>query len=168
MNPWVMIAIGLAWAFSLAGVGFWQNDAGHTEERAAWVERENTELRTANSKITELNDKARAEEVAHANRMSGISTQYQKDLKNAQAQREKDIAAARLGSISLRFTPRSENPGRSPGGETSASASGCDGGATSELPREIVADLFALADDADQVAQQLNACQQIIKSDRNN
>ena len=166
MNPYFLLAAAVAWALSLAAVGTWQNDAGHTAERSDWQARENVELRTANVKIAELNNKVRADETAHATRLNTVSTEYQKDLKNAKAQREKDIAAARLGTLSLRFTPAHVDPGGSGGGETASGASGCDGGTTGELPRPLTADLFQLVGDADEVVHQLQACQGVVRSDR--
>jgi hypothetical protein len=166
MNPYVVVAVGVAWAGSLVGVGYWQNTAGHTAERVEWQARDNEQLRLANERIVTLQDAARATERLHATRLATVSTTYQKELQNAKAQRERDVAAARAGAIRLQYTPDSERPGGSEAGAVTTGTGRCDGSARGELPRETTADLLALVDDADEVVRQLTACQAVVRSDR--
>lgn len=165
MNPYVIIGLLIAWVASLGAVGWWQNDAGHTAERVVWQKRDNEALTKANAAIKRLEEEARASELRHAEDLNVISTGYQKELVNAKAQKDRDVAAARAGTLGLRF--RAEG-GTCPGGtgQATASSGGRDGPATAELPSEIAAGLFALADDADEVVLQLTACQAVIRSDR--
>lgn len=165
-SPTVLLVAGVAWLASLVAVGYWQNDAGHVAERVGWQEKDNKELRLANAKITELNNRERTKERESAERLAAVSDNYQRELKNAKDQRERDVSAARAGTLKLQFNPASVSPGGSEAGSTAASAGRCDGAATSELPREITANLFALADDADEVVKQLSACQAVVRSDR--
>lgn len=166
MNPYVIIGLLIAWALSLAGVGAWQNDAGHTAERAAWQERENTELLTANAEIERLSTKARDDEADHAKRLSKISTDYEKRLEDAKTQRDRDVADAHAGALRLRFNTAGKGAGSNTTGETGSGAGRCDGAASGELPREVVADLFALVGDANAVALQLAGAQKVIEEDR--
>lgn len=167
LNPWVLLVVGIAWVASMVGVGAWQNGVGHVEERVEWQAKDNEELRLANAEITRLNDKARADERAHATRLDAVSTQYQKEMKNAKAQRDRDVADARTGALRLQFNTGRVNPGGSEAGDPAATPGRCDGGTTAELPREVVADLFSLVNDADEVTKQLTACQAVVRSDRN-
>lgn len=166
MNPYIILGVGAVWLGSLVGVGYWQNKAGHTDERTTWLSRENKELTEANQKIADLNTAIRETERQHTVRLSDISTAYQKELKNAKAQRDRDVATARAGTLRLQFTPDSQGAGGSETGSTAATASGCNGAERTELPRETVADLLELVNDADDVVRQLTACQAVILSDR--
>jgi prophage endopeptidase len=166
LNPYVIIGLIVAWLGSLGAVGWWQNSAGHTAERFSWQKRDNDSLTTANAKILKLEQAARDAERRHAEDLEVISAGYQKELVNAKAQRDRDVSAARSGALSLRF--HAEGSGACAGGtgQTAAGAAGRDGPATAELPREVAAGLFAIADDADEVVRQLSACQAVIRADR--
>lgn len=166
MNPYLIIGL-LGWLASLAGVGWWQNDAGHVAERTAWQTRENTELRTANDKIRSMQDSARRNEQMHAAALADVSTNFQKELSNANKQRAADIAAVRAGTLRLRVQyPASIYAIGDRPAETGPGAGGCDGPKGAELPESIVADLLGLAADADDVTRQLTACQRVIIEDR--
>jgi hypothetical protein len=166
MNPWAILGLGAAWAVTLGVAGAWQNHAGHVAERVDWQRRDNAELRTANVRIQELEGQRRAEEERHALELDSIAMKHEKEISDAATQKTSDVAAARAGALSLRIPTTCESPARDAGGEAAAGAGVGDGGATAELPREITADLYALADDADAIVLQLNACQAVVRSDR--
>ena len=167
MNPYLIIGVLIGWLASLAGVGWWQNTAGHTAERTAWQTRENTELRTANATIITLQASARRSEQNHALALAEISSTYQKDLTHATKQRAADVAAVRAGTLRLRVQyPAPANPDHSGVLQAAAGASRCDGPPAADLPAAITGDLLALAADADDLARQLAACQRVITADR--
>ena len=167
MNPYLIIGLLIGWIASLAAVGWWQNDAGHVAERTAWQKRENTELSAANKKIRSMQDSARRNEQLHAAALADVSTNYQKELSNANKQRAADIAAVRAGALRLRVQyPASIYAIGDRPAETGPGAGGCDGPKGAELPESIVADLLGLAADADDITRQLTACQRVIIEDR--
>lgn len=166
MNPYLIIALIAAWLASLVGVGYWQNDAGHVDERSAWQARENDELQQANTTITRLNTEAREKEAIHAQQLADVSTNYQKEIQHAKDQRNRDVAAARSGALVLRYDVAGQATDTSGAGAPGASTGRCDGQAGAELPREISANLLDLVNDADDVTRQLDACQQIVRADR--
>lgn len=166
INPHVVLGLVVAWISSLGAMGYWQNNAGHAAEKSAWQARENKELTEANSKIFELEQSARAAEARHRFDLSKIADEYEREKTNAGAQKKRDIADARAGVIKLRIPAVCEKSGGSALPGTSSSAGLGDGGATSELPGEIAADLLELANDADAVVKQLRSCQEIVRADR--
>lgn len=166
MNPWVILGIAVMWALSLLGVGKWQRADGRAAERVEWQERDNKELADANATIKRLNDEARATEEKRAADMNVIATNYAKGYENAEARRRRDVAAARDGALVLRIPASACGSGGGETGPPRPAAAGGDGAPAIELPRAVTADLFALADDADQVADQLRSCQQIAINDR--
>lgn len=166
MNPYVILGLVIAWVASLAGVGYWQNGAGHTAERVTWQARENTELQAANAKIFELEEAARAAEAAHTTELDKIAQRHQREIADAEVQKEADVAAARAGRIVLRIPAPCKDPNGGEGTAATAAPGVGDGGATAELPREITANLYALADDADKVVRQLAECQAVVVEDR--
>lgn len=167
MNPYIIIGLLIAWATSLFGVGWWQNAAGHVAERTEWQARENTELRTANHKIKTLQEDARNAEQGHAVALADISTDYERKLSDANKQRAVDAAAVRDGNLRLRdpSAPGFRACG-SLGAKIGAGASGRDGQTTGELSAAASGFLLDLANDADDVARQLDACQAVASKDR--
>lgn len=166
MNPWLIL--GMLVLAIVAGLGGeWHGHAtGVVQEKAAWQAREGTELRAANAKILALEEAARKEEAARAAGLDKVAKIYEEKLADAEAQKDRDVRAARAGTLSLRIPTPCKAAGL---GGTAQAAPGTglgDGGATTELPREIAADLFALADDADKVVKQLTACQAVVREDR--
>jgi prophage endopeptidase len=166
MNPYVVLALLVAWLGSVGATAWWQNDAGHTAERALWQAREAAELAQANTRIVELEELARVREWLVARKLETISAQYEKEKADAQSKKLRDIAAAHAGTLSLRIASPCQDPARGEAAPAGAGAAGRDGPPTDELPRALAAGLFALADEADEVVLQLTACQAIVRADR--
>lgn len=166
-NPWLILALLLAWLASLAGVGVWQRHDGEAAERAAWIQRYNAQLTAANAQIKSLEEGARQAEQAHAQALSVLSTDYERKLSDANKQRALDHAAATAGTLRLRDPAA---PGlRACGGiapQIAAGAGGGDGRAPGELSPAAVGFLLDFANDADDIARQLAACQQVVSEDR--
>lgn len=167
MNPYLIIGILAAWGVSLLSVGAWQNEAGAISERTKWQTRESEELRTANAKISAMAAETLTKERGLAAAVSTISADYQERLANANKQRKIDTAAIRAGALRLRdpYAP-GLRAGCGAATKTDAGTSGRDGAEGSELSKQVTGDLFDLASDADSVAEQLSACQRVIRADR--
>lgn len=167
MNPYVIIAVFVMWGTSLLGAGRWQNEAGHTAERVTWQAKANQELAQANAKIVELETDARALEQKHAAQLDQVATTYEKELSDVTVKKDSVIAQLRAGAIRL-HDPYA--PGfKAPGGPASPAAAGtgrCDGGAPAELSQRTSEFLVGLASRADEVVKQLQACQAVVRSDR--
>lgn len=167
MNPYVIIGLIAAWIASLVGVGYWQNGAGHVDERTTWQARENGELRTANATIKALQEKARKSEHDHAAALSAVSSDYERKLGDANKQRAADAAALRAGTLRLRDpNPTGLRSCGSLGTQIGASPGGRDGAQGGELSDAAAEFLLDLASDADDIARQLAACQEVVVKDR--
>jgi len=166
VNPYLIAGLLAAWIASLGAVGWWQNSAGRTAEKVSWQQRDNDELRAANARIHDLEEEARSEEQRHAISLANISSEFQKDLADAKVTKERDLAAARAGALSLRIPSPCKGPSGGEPAETAAGTGGRNAAEGTELPREITAGLFELADDADEVVRQLTACQKVVADDR--
>lgn len=166
-NPWILLAVVLVWVASLTGVGYWQNDAGHVAERVVWQDRQVKEANDAATAIKAAEDAARAKENAWEVAVAQIAQNHEKELQDEKNQHDNDMAAAYSGSLGLRFSR--STPVLADSGAASGVAAGAgigNGAETVELPRQVAASLFALVDDADGVADQLRACQQVVRADR--
>lgn len=117
-------------------------------ERTNWQEKEIAAQKAA----AEQNRK-------HELAFAAVGTQLATEKAAHEATRRNDRSRALSGDIRLRV------PVSCPASPSSP-ASGSDGSKDSELPREIVADLLDLANDADEVVRQLTACQQVLRSER--
>jgi hypothetical protein len=167
MNPYVIIGLGAAWLASLVGIGYWQNEAGHIAERTEWQTRENGELRTANATIKALQEKARKSEHDHAAALATVSTDYERKLGDANKQRAADAAALRAGTLRLRDpSPTGLRSCGSLGAKIGTSPGERDGAQGGELSDAAAGFLLDLASDADDVARQLAACQEVVVKDR--
>lgn len=159
---------------ALAGalVGGWSLDRAAYKRGAAAVEaryqaRDAETARETAQRIEKLQAQARAAEQSAAQRLASVSADYQRRLANAATKNDRMRRALAVGDVRLRFDP-TEPAERSHGAAASTVAAACgrDGSATGELPRAIALDLWSLAADADAVAEQLAACQQVIGEDR--
>ncbi len=169
MNPYLIIGLLIAWAASLGGVGWWQNEAGHVAERTTWQGKESTELRLANTKVLALEEAARKTEQDHAASLAEIATDYERKLSDANKQRADDVAAVRAGTLRLRDpNPPGQRACGDPTGAVAAGPGQCDGGAPGELSGDLAEFLVTEADRADGVARQLTACQRVVMEDRDN
>jgi len=150
------------------GYGEMRYDAGVTTERAAWTARENTELAQANAQIQKLEEDARTVERQHVEDLAEISANYQQELQDANDQKDRALADLRSGALQLRDPDAAAGQGTAvcPSTATAAGTGGRDGAAQGHLSAAASEFLLGLASDADQVAQQLTACQAIIASDR--
>ena len=167
MNPWATLGVVLFWIVSMAAVGSWQNKAGHVAERTAWQAKENQELAQANAQILKLETDARSAERRHAIDQASISIQYQQELNNAKLKTDTLVTQLHAGAFRLRDPyAASVQPCSGATGKTATGTSGRDGSQGVELSGPASEFLLNLTGDADQVTQQLTACQAVIKSDR--
>lgn len=134
---------------------------GHADAVAEWTADTARRQQIALAKQKDFQDR-NAALAASMGVLAGQLTKENADARSKLAAVNADIAAGRM-----RLTvPGAICPG---GGGASAAAGGTgvgDGGASAVLPPAIGADLAALADEADEVARQLGACQQILRAER--
>ena len=150
-----------AFAFAVHERNFQQekDDAKYAEERKEQA-RVNAEA------IAKLDAKYRALEAKSKADLQAIGEKHEQDLKDAKARRDRDVAAARAGALRLSIPSNCPNPDRSSMPNAGPSASLGDAEARTDLPPEITASLFAIADDADELVGQLTACQAVVEADR--
>lgn len=167
MNPWLILGVAAAWLISCAGVGYWQNDAGHTAERVTWQERENKELTVKNAKILELTNRVRKLEAKSADDVAAAATQLKKEKDRADKAEKGALAAATAGTaFRLRWTASCQGSSGSAGPAPGTDPGGGSGTATCELPAATRDDLIRLAGDADKVVAERNALLVIAQKDR--
>lgn len=143
---------------------------GADEVRKEVALRDQSALQKANARIVELTVLVRAAEQEGQRKLDLIAQQSEKDRANAKVRRDRDVAAARSGTLVLRdpgtVTTCAASGDRSAGAETLAGAGVGDGGTPGQLSGPVTADLFALVDDADDLAKQLASAQAVIRQDR--
>ena len=142
-------------------------ERGVSEERVKWQDRANKELAAANAEITRLNALYRGLEKKSADDSARIATKYEQEVKDANANLERYVADVRDGRIVLR------DPGaataQAGGGAAPAAGSpagGGDGRPGAGLSAAASEFLLRLTGEADTVVRQLQACQQVVASDR--
>ena len=164
LNPWVLLAVGVAWLASLAGVGYWQREDGALAARNACLTAKADELAAATVKITTLQNEAREREAQHAAQMDSIGKWLAKENQDAEERTRRAVAGAR--ALVLRQQPACVGAGGSPAAAPGAAPSGGDGAAACALPATAVRDLFLLVGDADAGMRALQACQAVVLKDR--
>lgn len=138
-------------------------EKGEQAERIKWQQKEAQAIDARNKKIKELEADIYALEKAYKDRFAKIESDHKEEIKHANDQKQRDIAAARSGALKLRWTAKAESG--SCGNATSNSAGAtsiCNGSTEGELPRETTANLYALVDDADINTKDLTACQKVV------
>lgn len=166
-QPYRILAGVLLWLASLFAVGVWQHHAGVVGERVTWQARETTQQATAVAQFKALSDAARAADQKHAAEMAALAADYERKLSDANKQRAADIAAVRAGSLRMRDKSGTCMPAGTDPGSKAGPGPGIGNGATGcELSETASGFLLDFANDADDVARQLAACQQVIARDR--
>lgn len=168
MNPYLILALVVAWGLSLVGYGEWRHDAGVTEERLVWQTRTSEQSRIVLANYARFEKQADEADAAHAKALADNSARYQEQLLNEKATNARRVADIRNGTLKLRQPP---SPGLNPNATSgikapSPSSTGCNGEAGGEFSIETAEYLYSLTGEADEVALQLGACQQVIIEDR--
>lgn len=173
--PYRIAIVAALWLCSLVAVGWWQRHDGIATVEAKWQAREAKQQAAAADQYKKLYDAYRKAEQDNAVALAAISAKFEKERTDATKQHAADIAAIRAGALRLRDPGAAPVPAcRGSTAETGTSSSGCNGGASCEfsgpharlLSGQTSEFLVDLAADADDVARQLAACQQVIINDR--
>ena len=140
---------------------------GEKSAHAAWQARQIKELIDANATIIKLQRQAREDERKHQANLSELDKRYQEKQAHEAVKTQSMLRDLRNGAVSMRYPTTASK--QASGGATSAvkpSASLGDGAETSELPPAIAADIYSEAARADEITEQLGACQQVVIEDR--
>jgi hypothetical protein len=145
-------------------------DRGVNETTASYAKRDNDALVKAQTRITFLEEQARDRERADAKKNAELAAQRAKEKRDAEKQRAADYAAAAAGALVLRDPGQNPAPGPNAGGRGASApsfgpGSGNNGAPPGQLSPKVTGDLFALVDDADDLAKQLASAQARIRQD---
>lgn len=157
----------LAAAIALAASHLGAYRHGISIERAEWQAKADKAQADAMQQVAEAQEKARHAEQASAIAMANIDAAYLKGRTDAQAESDRTIADLRAGSVSLR--QRFTCPPAAPAGGMPKATTGTgqrDAASEGGLRSADAEFLVQLADRADQVTRQLEACQAVIRQDR--
>lgn len=164
IGRWLVIA-ALVVAALFAG-GAYERSVGYREGLDVGAKQLAEQAKANAVAVVALNTKYRNEEAAHKADVDQIGAQYAVDLAESKKQAADDVAAARRGALRLSIPAVSCNAHGSVVPDAGAGGSAGDAEARTELPNEITASLYAIADDANEVVRQLDACQAIVEADR--
>jgi hypothetical protein len=145
----VLLAFGAGWRTA-------SNYAGNVYDKERAEAREQ-----AAAALAKAQSDARAQEQRNVKRMGEIDRAYQDKLKHKDRERVAAVAAARAGGLYI----HAACPATGVSGTATGTGSG-DGTTRIRLPDADADFLLGLAAEADQVAEQLHACQSIVRSDR--
>jgi prophage endopeptidase len=164
--PW-QVWVTLAAALAVLYYGHTKDRAGYERAQAEYVAIERDRQAEAAKLRAATEKRFRDQENQHAHAMANLDRQYAAELAASEDRARRDRDAARRGDIVLRIPgPACDGPAGAQAAPSQGSAGRGDGPATVELPREVTADLLDLVNDADQVADQLRACQAVVRADR--
>lgn len=167
INPYAIAGALLLWALTLAGVGFWQYGNGVQIERGKWAIQTAKNNAEYSAQVYAMEEKARADENLRKLELANIAEAREKERVNYEAQKSADTANALRGTLRLRIPTAECAPRGGQLPETGTAAGVGHDSQGSELPRQITADLYALANEADDIARQLGACQKVLIGERN-
>lgn len=159
---WAAIVCIVAAYFGVTAYG----DAQRLDERRAWQDKIAKADAEWQIKIDAINAANRTRMADHAEAIAAISTHYQTELKNAQAQRVADRAAVQRGALRLSDPGATDFACLARANRAGTSPSGRDDRAPGQLSDAAAEFLLELVADADDVARQLTAAQAVIVEDR--
>ena len=157
----VLVFIG-----ALTGAYFYGHSNGVDSERVVWQAKEIKATQEADKALADAQDKVNSLQAQYANNLAVISGNYQQELKNVSATKDRTIAALRAGAIRLRDPGTNYTLSPNPLSGSTATASRCDGKATGRLSDELKIFLVDEASRANSIVNQLTECQAIIVKDR--
>ena len=166
IKAYVLLAVILLWLGSIAATWIYRGHIVAETVTAQWTKRELDQSKADQAIIWATESKYRDEEHWHANQLAALADQYQKEQSNAQAANDRIITSLRAGTRRLSIIAARAKTDCLNVSKTSTSPSGNNEAATVELPAAASANLYDIAGKADQVADQLRACQEIILQDR--
>lgn len=170
VNTWMAAGLAVvALILSIYAYGQQQYRRGEVACAVPHLKRANADLAEANDLIIKLQREARDTELAHAARLAELDKSYQEKQAHEQAKNDVVVRNLRAGIAKLQYRAQpasSQQAGANTASAVGASPSGGDAAATSELPSTLAGDLYDLAARADEITEQLTACQQVIVEDR--
>ncbi len=146
----------------------WAYNNGVNAERVAWQKAENKALQATLADLQATQEKLRAAERNHAAQLNAVSQNYQEQLTNEKQKLNSAIASYRAGTISLRDKHAASDAPACAGfaAEIGTGAGRRDATEGAQLSQPLAEFLIGLASEADEVVQQLTACQAIVNADR--
>jgi len=153
--------IGIALLVTCIFFSGWHIGAGL--KQGQWDKERASNAIALSNAITEANNKVFMAEHAANDRIAAISTLYETKLKEQKNAQARLINLNATGGLYINaYCPNSDTAN----GNTAAAARLSHGASRVQLSQSDGAFLIGFADDADQVANQLAACQAVILSDR--
>jgi len=165
--PWLVMAKYVAMLGLLVAVGLWQRHDGALSERVVWETRLAEENASAAKSIQAAEESARQKEHDSAQRIQSISADYHRKLANEKTKyKSVDVAVANNDFRLLDRGATAVCPNNGGTAEATPSAGGSNDGPACKLSANTSRALWFFATNADDVAEQLAACQAIVEADR--
>lgn len=161
INPYVILAIVLAWVCSLAGVGYWQHDAGIASQKITdqvQFDKINQERTDEKAQANAIYRHAQDDNLALATERDQLKTNLEKE--HAINQKRTADLADTYARVRLQFNA----PGaghRDGGGSTEGTNANTTSAASAtvvQLPDQITSDLRQLVIDADNLKDNYTEC----------
>lgn len=164
LNPWVMLAAVLALLAAVGGSFVFGHKVGSDAVTVKWQKQAADVQRAQADALAAAHAGVITAERRAAEQLAAASARYQVALKEKED--EKQLAVARATTRGL-WVDTINTCGDSAGdGAVAAPAPGRDGAARSRLSGEAAEFLIGEASRADQVVEQLKACQSVVLEDR--
>jgi prophage endopeptidase len=165
--PWLVMAKYVAMLGLLVAVGLWQRHDGALSERVVWETRLAEENANAAKLIQAAEESARQKEHDSAQQIQSISADYQRKLAYEKTKyKSVDVAVANNDFRLLDRDAAAVCPNNSGTAEAAAPSSGSDGAEGCKLSANVTRSLWFLATNADDIVEQLTACQAVVEADR--
>jgi prophage endopeptidase len=151
----------------LVAVGLWQRHDGALSERVVWETRLAEENANNAKAILAAEEAARRKVTESETRQAVISKNYQRKLADARTKYKSIADAVSDGTFQLRDSSATAVcPNNGGTAEATPSAGRSDGAEGCKLSANTSRSLWYLATNADDIVEQLTACQAVVEADR--
>ena len=158
-NPWIIIGALVL----VIGAYFYGHHTGVQVTKADWEAEKATAAVDAANTLAKANQEVRALEQLLANKQNKVEKIYVDKIREVQVERNSLSATARDGGL---FIDAACSDNSNAVSNTAASPSSDHGGTKTRLSSATADALIAIAADADEIVNQLTACQTILKEER--
>ena len=165
-NPWLLLGVALFYFGSVGGSFFYGQHVGANGCKVKWMTREAKIQSDMSSAMTEAQKRVLEAERKSTEDIAAVSATYQQKLEGVRREKTIAVDAARRSGLFVDTVGAAHCADTTPA--ISTGPGGRDGATRSELSETAIDFFISEATRADEITEQLTACQNVLIAERKN